>query len=64
MNLENMSRKQLNELEQQTRQLMVTMRKARLQDEPLFESLQTLAQALEKIRHEQFDETNSEYHTF
>jgi hypothetical protein len=64
MKLENISRKQLNELEQQARQLMETMRKARLLDEPLFDALQTLAQALEKIRHEQFDQANSEYHTY
>ena len=64
MNLENIPRKQLNSLEQQARQLMGTMRKARLQNDPLFESLQMLSQALEKMRHEQFDEANSEYHTY
>ena len=64
MNLDNISRKQSNDLEQQARQLIDTMRKAKLQSEPLFESLQTLAQTLEKMRHGQFDETNSEYHTY
>ncbi len=64
MNLENLSRKQLNDLELQSRQLIETMRKARLQDDPLFESLDMLTQKLEKMRHEQFDEANSEYHTY
>ena len=64
MNLENLSRKQLNDLELQSRQLIETMRKARLQDDPLFESLDMLTQKLERMRHEQFDEANSEYHTY
>ena len=62
MNLENLSRKQLNDLELQSRQLIETMRKAKLQTDSLFESLQTLTQELEKMRHEQFDEAKSEYH--
>jgi hypothetical protein len=64
MNLEAISRKQSNELEQQIRQLMVTMRKAKLHDGALFESLQTFAGELEKVRHEQFDDANTEYHTY
>ena len=64
MNLETVSRKQLNDLEQQVRQLLVTMRSAKLQVEPLTESLQELARELEQVRHERFDEANSEYHTY
>ena len=64
MNLETVSRKYLNDLEQQTRQLLGTMRRAKLQDEPLFDSLQKLARELERVRHERFDEANSEYHTY
>jgi hypothetical protein len=64
MNLETISRKQLNALEQQTRQLLGTLKSAKLQSEPLFESLQQLARELEQVRHERFDETNSEYHTY
>ena len=64
MNLEAITRKQSNDLEQQIRQLMVTMRKARLHESSYFESLQTLAQELEKVRHEQFDDTNSEYSSY
>jgi hypothetical protein len=64
MTIDNISRKKLNELEQQIRQLLVTIRSAKLQNEPLVELLQVQARDLEKIRHEQFDEVNTEYHTY
>jgi regulator of replication initiation timing len=64
MSLETISRKKLNELEQQIRQLLVTIKSAKLQNEPLVELLQAQALELEKIRHEQFDEANTEYHTY
>jgi hypothetical protein len=64
MNLETISRKQLNNLEQQVRQLLITIRSAKLQNDPLVASLQEMARELEKARHEQFDEVNSEYHTY
>lgn len=64
MNLETITQKQLNELEQQIRQLMGTMKKAKLQNSPFFESLQTLAQELETARHKHFDEVNSEYSSY
>ena len=64
MNFETVSQKHMNDLEQQVRQLLVSLRKARLQSEPLFESLQQLARELEEVRHERFDEANSEYHTY
>jgi hypothetical protein len=65
MNLEATSRKKLNELEQQVRQLLVTLRSVKLQNnDPLMVSLQELARELEKARHEQFDNNNSEYHTY
>ena len=64
MSLDTISRKKLNELEQQIRQLLVTIRSAKLQNEPLVELLQAQARELEKIRHEQFDEVNTEYHTY
>jgi hypothetical protein len=64
MTIDNISRKKLNELEQQIRQLLVTIRSAKLQNEQLVELLQVQARDLEKIRHEQFDEVNTEYHTY
>jgi hypothetical protein len=60
MSLETISRKQLNDLEQQTRQLLVTIRAAKLQNNLLVVSLQELAAELEKVRHERFDTTASE----
>ena len=54
----------MNALEQQIRQLLGTLRSAKLQDDPLFESLQHLARELEQVRHERFDEANTEYHTY
>ncbi|MBZ0304084.1 MAG: hypothetical protein K8J31_30385 [Anaerolineae bacterium] len=64
MNLESISRKQLNELEHCVRELLVTMRKAKLQNDPLAESLQALEQQLGEARRERFDEANPEYHTY
>ena len=64
MHLETITRKQQNELEQQIRQLLVTLRRTHLHDNPLFVSLQELAQELEQIRHGRFDEANSEYRTY
>ena len=64
MNLENLTRKQLNELEHCVRELLLTMRKAKLQTDPLVESLKALEQELGKARRDQFDSKNSEYHTY
>jgi len=59
--LEHMSRKQLNELERSVQDLITTMRKTKLQDETLQESLRLLAHKLGEARRERFDEVNSEY---
>ncbi|MEQ8673615.1 MAG: hypothetical protein RLP44_29435 [Aggregatilineales bacterium] len=40
------------------------MRKAKIQTDPLVESLKALEQELGKARRDQFDATNSEYHTY
>lgn len=63
MNLETISRKQLNDLEQQTRQLLASIRRAKLENNPLVEALQQLERELEQARHKRFDAVNSEYHT-
>jgi len=59
--LEHISRKQLNELERSVQDLITTMRKSKLQDETLQESLRLLAQKLGEARRERFDEANPEY---
>ena len=64
MNLETISRKQLNALEQQVRQLLLTIRSAKLQNDPLVEALKALAHELEQARCKRFDAVNSEYHTY
>ena len=61
MNLENVSQKQLGELERLTREIQVALRKAKLQDEPLHESLRQLEQELSEFRRKRFDSENSEY---
>ena len=64
MNLENLSQKQLNELERRVSELLNTMRKARLQNDPLIEALKLLEHELGETRRERFDAANSEYHTY
>ncbi len=64
MNLENISQKHLNELEHRVRELMLTMQKAKLQNNPLMDSLRALEQELGQTRRERFDAANSEYHTY
>ena len=64
MNLETISRNQLNDLEQQAKQLLVTIRRAKLENNPLVEALQQLEHELGEARRVRFDTVNSEYHTF
>jgi hypothetical protein len=64
MNLEMISRKQMNELEHGVRELLNTIRKAKLQNDPLVESLKALELGLGNVRRERFDEVNTEYHTY
>lgn len=61
MNLENVSPKQLNELEHHISELLVMMRKAKLQHEPLMAYLESIEQELAKARRERFDAANPEY---
>ena len=64
MDFEGLSKKQMNELELRVRELLTTMRKLKLRDEPIVASLNALEQELGKARREQFDAKNSEYHTY
>jgi len=61
MNLEGISRKHLNELEIRVTELLVTIRKAKLQNEPLAESLKALENQLGDARRKRFDESTPEY---
>lgn len=64
MNLEGVSQKHRNDLEQQTGQLMVTLRRIKLENTPLIEALQQLALELELLRRERFDLTDSEFGSY
>lgn len=64
MNLENIPQKHMNELELLVRELLAVMRKAKIQDDPLVESLRSLEQELGEARRARFDKANSEYHTY
>ncbi len=61
VSLEHISNKHINALERCVQELLVTMRKAKLKDEPLQEYLRLLEQKLGKARQERFDEANPEY---
>jgi hypothetical protein len=61
MDLETVSQKQANELEHLVKELLIAMRKARLQREPLAENLRLFEQELGDIRRKRFDEANPEY---
>jgi len=61
VSLEHISPKHLNDLERSVQDLLATMRKAKLRDEPLQEALSVLEQKLGEARRARFDEANSEY---
>ena len=61
VSLEHISPKRLNELERNVQDLLATMRKAKLRDEHLRESLVLLEQKLGEARRARFDATNPEY---
>lgn len=61
MNVEAVSQKQLNELERLTRELLEAMRKAKLQNEPITESLRTLERELGELRRTRFDASYPQY---
>jgi len=61
MNLDTVSDKHLHELERLAKELLETMRRAKLLDLPLTELLRVLESEAEKARRERFDEVNPEY---
>lgn len=64
MNVEHITPKHVNELEQLVRQLLVGMRKAKFHDDVLVEALRQLEAELGKARRAQFDTNNREYQGF
>ena len=61
MDLESISPKHLSEIERLTRELLVVMRKANLQNEPIAKSLYTLEVEIGEVRRARFDAANPEY---
>lgn len=61
MDLENVSSKNLNELEQTLTAFQLSLRKAGLQNDPLALSLQEFKRELEQLRRARFDASNPQY---
>ncbi len=61
MNLDLVSDKHLHEIERLTTELLLVMRKAKLQDEELYELLKALETVTGNARRERFDAVNPEY---
>jgi hypothetical protein len=61
MNLDVITSKNRNEIEQLITKLLVTMRKAKITDDPLYSSLQKAEQELGEARRRSFDADSSEY---
>jgi len=61
MNLEMISPKQLADLERLTRELLDTIRKAKVRDQALIDQLRGLESAAEKVRRDRYDATNPEF---
>lgn len=59
--IEALSQKQLSELETQVINLLVTLRKAKLTNQPIALMLKELEQELGDIRRERYDAANSDY---
>ncbi len=64
MNLEAMSSKQISDIEQQVSNLINNMRKAKLNEEPIYAMLQQFERELSEIRRRRFDEKQSEYSSY
>ncbi len=64
MALETISQVQLNALEHQVRELLITLKKAKVDNKVLIDALQSFEQALGEGRRERFDAMNSEYKSY
>jgi hypothetical protein len=61
MDLDSLTPKHSNELEQMITQLLKTMRSAKLQNLPVYIALQELEQELGEARRNRYDQNNSKY---
>lgn len=61
MDFDSVSPKHVNELEQQIAQLLKTLRTAKLNQHPVYASLQELEQALGEVRRGRYDKNDSKY---
>jgi hypothetical protein len=61
MDLDSLSPKHSNELEQMITNLLKTMRSAKLQNLPVYAALQQLEQELAEARRNRYDKENSKY---
>lgn len=61
MELDQISQKRINELEQMTTQLVRTMKATKLNSLPLFGALQEFEQALENERRARYDDSHPAY---
>ncbi len=61
MNLDSVTPKNLNEIETLVRELLLVMRKANLQNEPLSKALHDFEIEVGQVRRERFDASNPEY---
>lgn len=64
MNLEHITSKQLNDLELRVTELISAMRKAKIQNPSLMESLKLFENELGELRRERYDASNSEYESY
>jgi hypothetical protein len=61
MDLDSLTPKHSNELEQMITNLLKTMRSAKLQNLPVYAALQELEQELGEARRNRYDKNNSKY---
>lgn len=64
MNLDNISQKHLNDVELRIKELLVAMRKAKMQDAAILEPLKRFEHEIEEARRARFDMLNSEYKSY
>jgi hypothetical protein len=64
VNLENITTKQLNDLELRVTELISALRKAKVQHPSLMESLKLFEQELGELRRHRYDASNSEYKSY
>lgn len=64
MNLDNVTDKHLHEIERLVGELLAVMRQAKLQTEPITESLNQMKSEVEVVRRARFDLADREYHGY